>query len=76
MNVDEKTKMKTLLNYLVEHNREHSREVKDWAGKAADMGEAGLADEMMQAAKAMDEANGLLEKSLKKLEGTQDNVSG
>ena len=70
MSVDEKAKMKTLLSYLVDHNREHSQEVKDWAGKAADMGEADLADEMMQAARAMDEANGLLEKSLKKLEGT------
>ena len=70
MSVDEKAKMKTLLSYLVDHNREHSQEVKDWAGKAADMGEVDLADEMMQAARAMDEANGLLEKSLKKLEGT------
>jgi hypothetical protein len=69
MNADEKAKMKTLLSYLVEHNREHSQEVKDWAGKAADMGEQALADEMMQAAGTMDEANALLEKSLKKLEG-------
>ena len=69
MSTDEKARMKALLSYLVEHNREHSREVKDWAGKAADMGEAGLSDEMMQAAKAMDEANALLAKSLKKLEG-------
>jgi hypothetical protein len=68
-NVDERAKMKTLLKYLVEHNREHSQEVKDWAVKAADMGEADVADEMMQAAKTMDEANGLLEKSLRKLEG-------
>ena len=70
MNADEKNKMKTLLNYLVEHNRDHSQEVKDWAGKAADMGEAGLADEMMRAAGAMDEANTLLAESLKKLEET------
>jgi hypothetical protein len=69
VNVDEKAKMKTLLSYLVEHNREHSQEVKDWAGKATDMGEADLADEMMRAAEIMDDANALLEKSLKKLEG-------
>ena len=69
MNTDEKAKMKTLLTYLVEHNREHSQEVKDWAAKAADMGEQGLADEMMRAAGTMDEANALLDKSLKKLEG-------
>lgn len=69
MNADEKAKMKTLLSYLVEHNREHSQEVKDWANKAADMGEQALADEMMRAAGTMDEANALLDKSLKKLEG-------
>ena len=61
--------MKTLLSYLVEHNRDHSQEVKDWAVKAADMGETGLSDEMMRAAGAMDEANELLAGSLKKLEG-------
>ena len=69
MNTDEKNKMKTLLSYLVEHNRDHSQEVKDWAVKAADMGETGLSDEMMRAAGAMDEANALLAGSLKKLEG-------
>ena len=69
MNTDEKSKMKTLLSYLVEHNREHSQEVKDWAARAADMGEEELADEMMRAAGTMDEANALLDKSLKKLEG-------
>jgi len=28
VNTDEKNKMKTLLSYLVEHNRDHSQEVK------------------------------------------------
>ena len=66
---DERAKMKTLLSYLVEHNRDHSQEVKDWAKKARDMGESGLADEMLQAAEAMDKASELLNGSLKRLEG-------
>ena len=65
----EKDKMRTLLSYLVDHNREHSQEVKDWAEKARAMGIPGLADEMMQAASTMDKANDLLDTSLKKLEG-------
>jgi hypothetical protein len=69
MSADEKGKMQKLLSYLVEHNREHSEEVKEWAARAADMGESGLADEMMQAAGKMDDANALLAKSLEKLEG-------
>ena len=69
MDNDEKTQMKTLLGYLVEHNREHSEEVKDWAKKAAGMGESALADEMMQAAGTMDKANDLLSGALSKLEG-------
>ena len=69
MDSDERDKMKTLLSYLVEHNRDHSQEVKDWAKKAREIGESGLADEMLQAAAAMDEASELLNGSLKRLEG-------
>ena len=65
----EKEKMKTLLSYLVDHNREHSQEVKEWAEKAGAMGETGLAGEMVQAALTMDKANDLLDAALKKLEG-------
>ena len=68
MGSDEKTKLRTLLNYWVEHNQEHSQEVREWANKAGIMGEAELAEEMLLASKAMDEASGLLSQSLKRLE--------
>ncbi len=68
MGSDERAKMKTLLNYLAEHNQEHSREIREWANKASIMGEAGLADEMLQAARMMDQAGTLLYQSLKRLE--------
>ena len=70
MDSDEKTKMKTLLSYLVEHNRDHSQEVKDWAKKAREIGELTLADDMLAAADAMDKAIELLNGSLNRLEGT------
>jgi hypothetical protein len=65
---DEKTKLKALLHYWVEHNREHSQEFKEWAGKARALGEVKVAGEMLQAAQAMDKAGRLLSQSLKRLE--------
>ena len=56
------------MNYWVEHNREHSQEVRDWAGRARALGEVKVAEEMLQAAQAMDKASGLLSQSLKRLE--------
>ena len=64
----ERDKLKTLLDYLVEHNQEHSQEVRDWAHKASIMGETRLAEDMLQAAKAMDNAGVLLYESLKRME--------
>jgi len=68
MSSDERAKLKTLLNYWVEHNREHSQEFKEWADKARVMGEAKVAEEMLRAVQAMDRASGLLSQSLKRLE--------
>ena len=65
---DERAKLRTLLNYLIEHNQEHSQEVRDWAEKAAALGEARAAREMRQASQAMDKSVALLSQSLKRLE--------
>ena len=68
MGSDERVKLRALLTYWVEHNREHSQEVRDWAGKARAFGDAKVAEEMLQASRAMDKASGLLSQSLKRLE--------
>ena len=68
MGSDDRAKLRALLNYWVEHNQEHSQEVKDWADKARSLGEAKVAEEMVQAAEAMDKASALLSQSLKRLE--------
>ena len=65
---DERAKLRTLLNYWVEHNREHSQEFKEWADKAKALGEVEVAGEMLRAAQEMDRASGLLSQSLKRLE--------
>jgi len=68
MGSDERARLKTLLNYWVEHNREHGLEFKEWADKARALGEVEIAEEILQAAQAMDRASGLLSQSLKRLE--------
>ena len=47
MGNDERNKLRTLLNYWVEHNREHSQEFKEWADKAKALGEVEVAGEML-----------------------------
>lgn len=68
MSNDDKTKLKTLLNYWVEHNQEHSEEFKEWAEKARQMGEAEVAEEILQAVGNMEKVSEILTKTLKRLE--------
>jgi hypothetical protein len=74
MSMAEKDKLKTLLRYWVEHNEEHSQEFKEWAEKAREMGEAEVADEIMQAVGNMDKVTEILTKTLKRLEEAAGNV--
>ena len=67
MSSDAKSKLKTLLNYWIEHNREHSQEFKEWAEKARQMGEAEVADEILQAVGNMDKVTEILLRTLKRL---------
>ena len=67
MSGDERDKLRTLLNYWVAHNREHSDEFREWADKAKGMGEVEVAGEILQAVAAMDRAGVLLSQSLKRL---------
>jgi nickel/cobalt exporter len=68
MDNDEKAKLKTLLNYWVEHNKEHSQEFREWAGKAKIFGENQAYEEMLRAAQEMDKASESLSRALRGLE--------
>ena len=68
MSNDDRAKLKTLLNYWVEHNREHAEEFKEWADKAEQMGEGEIAAEILQAVVSMDKVSELLSSTLKRLE--------
>jgi len=68
MDNDERAKLKTLLNYWIEHNKEHSQEFREWAGKAKVFGETQACEEMLRAAQEMDKASESLSRALRRLE--------
>jgi nickel/cobalt exporter len=68
MSSNEKAKLKTLLDYWVEHNQEHSQEFKEWVDKARALGEKEVADELLLASQEMDKVSEILSKTLKRLQ--------
>ncbi len=65
---DERKKLKTLLNYWMEHNREHIQEFQEWADRAKRLGETGASQEILHAAEEMDKATESLSQALRRLE--------
>jgi len=59
-------KLAALLDYWLEHNREHEAEFRDWAEKAGSL-PAWVARELRRAADAMAEASECLEKARRSL---------
>ena len=68
MSNEERAKLRTLLNYWMEHNKEHSQEFREWADKAKGFGGAEVYEEMLQAAQQMDKASESLSQALRRLE--------
>jgi hypothetical protein len=64
---DDKTRLKTLLSYWVEHNQEHSQEFRDWADRAEKMGEGGVAKDLLKAVSSMEKVTDILSGILKRL---------
>ncbi|MBI4188520.1 MAG: hypothetical protein HY529_04850 [Chloroflexi bacterium] len=68
MDSEEKAKLRTLLTYWVKHNKEHSQEFEEWAGKLKAFGEAEAGGELLLAAKEMEKASQNLSRALRRLE--------
>jgi nickel/cobalt exporter len=64
---DDKTRLKALLSYWVEHNREHSQEFREWADRAGQMGEGAVAKDLMKAVGDMEKVTATLSGILKRL---------
>ena len=71
MDNDDRVKLRTLLDYWMEHNKEHSREFREWADKARGFGGAEVSEEILAAAQEMDRANESLSRALKRLGGKE-----
>lgn len=62
--MDDKTKLKKLLEHWMEHNEEHSQEFSEWAKKAKLLGSGDAAESIAGAVKKLEEANAFLKKAL------------
>ena len=71
MSNDERAKLRTLLNYWIEHNKEHSQEFREWVSKAKAFGEPEVGEKMLQAAQEMDKASEILSQALGGLAGKE-----
>ncbi len=63
----ELTKLATLLEYTIEHNKEHAEELQDMAQKARKLGKAAAYDDILKGAEQMKQASETLAKALKRL---------
>ena len=68
MGNDERAKLRTLLNYWIEHNKEHSQEFGKWMNRAEEFGETEVSKEILAATQEMDKANESLSRALRRLE--------
>ncbi len=55
-------RLRILLDYWIEHNREHEKEFRDWAGKAASLSSV-VSQQLQEAATRMADASNELEKA-------------
>ena len=60
--MDQKEKLRILLSYWIDHNKDHAKEFRDWAGRAGE-----LMLDIQAAADAVELANESLEAALVKL---------
>jgi hypothetical protein len=67
----EKVKLMALLNYWISHNKEHSREFREWADKARGFCEVEVPQGMVQAAQEMDKAGESLSCAVRRLEAKE-----
>ena len=63
----EEEKISTLLEYWIEHNKEHGQEFKEWAEKMQDADKPIVSAELLQASIDMDKATEHLYKARERL---------
>ena len=71
----DREKLKRLLDYWVEHNREHRDEFTEWAEKAKTFAGDTVYGQLLKAAQQMDNANEFLLQALKELRGREEEAA-
>ena len=66
---DVREKLRILLDYWIEHNKEHRDEFVAWAEKSRNFAKVSVHDSIMEAAQQMDRTNESLLKVLEELKG-------
>lgn len=67
--MEDKGKLKVVIEHWIEHNREHAEEFREWAGKAKGFGENATGENIIKAAGQLEEANASLLVALESLTG-------
>lgn len=67
--MDEREKLQILIHHWIEHNREHAKEFRDWAGKARGFEEKIVGDSIFKAVERLEEANEFLLRAAEELKG-------
>ena len=57
-----KQRLSTMMDFWIDHNREHEQELREWAGMASSLGEA-VGQELLMAAASLAEASVCLERA-------------
>ncbi len=63
----EKGKLVTLLSYLIEHNGEHSQELRELAGEVSPAADGTIPGDIKEAARLMDKSTEYLKQALVKI---------
>ena len=67
MDKSDRKKLETLLDYWIDHNKEHGEEFKEWAEKAKELGELITQGNLLDAAQYMQKSNEALLAALEEL---------
>ncbi len=68
--MDDREKLKHLLEHWIEHNAEHAEEFREWAVKAKDLGETAVSDKIIEAANHLEKANEIMGEASKVMKGS------
>lgn len=69
--MDEREKLRILIDHWIEHNREHAEEFREWAGKARDFEEQAAGENILKAVGRVEEANEFLLRAAEELKEGQ-----